>query len=79
MKPKEGRKAQSTMFKEKFLKIGIPEEWVEPLIALGYDSVTKLREVEKHTKLHQDLCGYNKKNKAGLKNPSPDDVKAWLS
>jgi hydrogenase expression/formation protein HypD len=28
-------------------------------------------------KLHQDLCGYNKKNKLGLQNPALDDVKKW--
>ena len=29
-------------------------------------------------KLHQDLCGLNKKYKLGLANPSIDDVKAWI-
>ena len=29
-------------------------------------------------KFHQDLCGANKKNKLGLKNPSQDEVKAWI-
>ena len=30
-------------------------------------------------KLHQDLCGTNKKNKLGLANPSQDEVKGWIS
>jgi lysyl-tRNA synthetase, class II len=64
--------------KEEYLELGIPEEWIDPLKKLGYTTVAKLREVEKHTKLHQDLCGYNKKNKLGLQNPSQDDVKTWL-
>jgi lysyl-tRNA synthetase class 2 len=65
--------------KEDFLELGIPEEWIEPINKLGFTTVARLKEVEKHTKLHQDLCGYNKKNKLGLKNPSQDEVKAWLS
>jgi lysyl-tRNA synthetase class 2 len=64
---------------EKYIEKGIPAEWVEPLKKLGFTTMEKLREVEKHTKLHQDLCGYNKKNKLGLQNPSQDDVKAWLT
>ena len=51
-----------------------------PLKKLGFTTVLQsLKEVEKHMKLHQDLCGYNKKNKLGLQNPSPDEVKAWIS
>jgi lysyl-tRNA synthetase, class II len=64
---------------EKYLALGIPAEWVDPLKKLGYLTIAKLKEVEKHTKLHQDLCGYNKKNKLGLQNPSQDDIKAWLT
>ncbi|HEY6906023.1 MAG TPA: amino acid--tRNA ligase-related protein, partial [Ignavibacteriaceae bacterium] len=64
---------------EKYVALGIPAEWIDPLKKLGYVTVAKLKEVEKHTKLHQDLCGYNKKNKLGLQNPSQDDVKGWLS
>ena len=29
-------------------------------------------------KLHQDLCGINKKYKLELKNPTIDDVTAWI-
>jgi lysyl-tRNA synthetase class 2 len=65
--------------KEEYLGLGIPEAWVEPLKKLGYTTIAKLKEVEKHTKLHQDLCGFNKKNKLGLLNPTQDEVKAWIS
>jgi len=64
---------------EKYIEKGIPAEWIDPLKKLGFTTISKLKEVEKHTKLHQDLCGYNKKNKLGLQNPSQDDVKAWLT
>jgi lysyl-tRNA synthetase class 2 len=64
---------------DKYTEKGIPLEWIDPLKKLGYTTVAKLKEVEKHMKLHQDLCSYNKKNKLGMKNPSPDDVKAWTN
>ena len=63
---------------EKYSALGIPAEWIDPLRKLGFTTINKLREVEKHTKLHQDLCGFNKKNKLGLQNPTQDEVKAWL-
>jgi len=61
-----------------FLELGIPKEWVEPLIALGYDSVEKLKEVEKPGKLANDLNGYKKKNKLDLPGLSPEQVAQWL-
>jgi len=64
--------------KEEFMALGIPEEWIEPIKKMGFTTIAKLKEVEKHTKLHQDICGFNKKNKLGLTNPSQDDVKKWL-
>jgi lysyl-tRNA synthetase class 2 len=63
---------------EKFIEAGIPAEWVEVVQSMGYKTVSALKKVEKHTKLHQDLCGLNKKNKLGLKNPSQDEVAEWL-
>jgi lysyl-tRNA synthetase, class II len=76
MKPE--KKVSSSDPDEKYSEKGIPSEWIEPLKKLGFTTVEKFKEVEKHTKLHQDLCGYNKKNKLGLQNPSQDDVKSWL-
>jgi lysyl-tRNA synthetase, class II len=63
---------------EKYTEKGIPQEWVEPLKKLGFTTIAKLKEVDKHTKLHQDLCGFNKKNKLGLQNPTQEDVKSWI-
>lgn len=63
---------------EKYAEAGIPIEWVEALQKLGYKTVASLKKVEKSTKLHQDLCGFNKKNKLGLKNPSQDEVAEWV-
>jgi lysyl-tRNA synthetase class 2 len=63
---------------EKYMELGIPKEWIEIIQKLGYKKVDQLKEV-KHTKLHQEMCGYNKKNKLGFKNPSQEEVKAWLA
>ncbi len=50
----------------------------EVLHALGYKKVSALKSVEKATKLHQELCGYNKKNKLGFTNPSQEEVARWI-
>jgi len=77
MRP-EAKKADLNSSPEEYHAIGVPEPWVDVLIKMGYNRVEKLAEVEKHTKLHQDLCGYNKKNKLGLTNPAQEEVKNWL-
>jgi len=62
---------------EKYLALGMPKEWADVAISLGYDTVDAMKSV-KSTKLHQELCGYNKKNKLGMNNPTQDDVKSWV-
>lgn len=61
-----------------YIDLGIAQEWVDIIKKLGLTSVSKLKESNPN-KLHQDLCGYNKKNKLGLKNPSKDEVNEWLA
>lgn len=78
MKPEVRRRAQGAEIREAFVSFGIPEEWTEPLISLGYDSVEKLKEVEKSGRLANELNGYNKKNKLGLQGVSPETVALWL-
>jgi len=75
MKPEKIVKTDS---KDDFVAAGIPEEWVEPLFKLGYKTLAKLKSVEKPAKLHQEICGFNKKNKLGLANPSQDEVGQWV-
>lgn len=65
--------------KELFMQAGIPEEWYPVLIRLGYTKVAKIGHIKNPGKLHQELCGYNKKNKLQLQNPSPDDIKNWMN
>jgi lysyl-tRNA synthetase, class II len=77
MKP-EIQKAKSESQKEEYTALGIPDEWVDPLKKLGFTSVAKLKEVMKAAKLANDLNGFNKKNKLGLKGLSPQAVEEWL-
>jgi lysyl-tRNA synthetase, class II len=61
----------------KYTEKGIPKEWAEVIQTLGYTTIAKMQEL-KHTKLHQEVCGYNKKNKLGYTNPSMEDVMSWV-
>ena len=61
---------------EKYTEIGIPEEWVAVIQKMGYITVDSLRKLSAG-KFFNDLCGFNKKNKLGLKAPSQEDVKKW--
>ena len=75
MKPEKKADADGD---EKFVAAGIPEHWVDVVKKMGFKKVDNLKEV-KPGKFFNDLCGYNKKNKLGLDNPSMDDVKQWLA
>ncbi len=61
-----------------FAAAGVPEEWVAPLHKAGVLTVNALGSASSHGKLHQELCGINKKFKLGLNTPSIDDVKGWI-
>lgn len=57
--------------------LGIPAEWVAPLQKAGYLTVDSL-DGANPGKVHQEICGLNKKFKLGLTNPSVDNVAAWI-
>ena len=61
----------------RYTDIGVPEEWVEPLQKAGYTRVKNMKDVNPN-KLHQEVCGLNKKLKLGLNNPTPEEVKSWV-
>ncbi len=63
---------------EKFEALGIPAEWVAVLKKAGYQTVEALKAVENPNKLHQQLCGINKKEKLGMAAPAPEQVKQWI-
>ena len=62
---------------EKYAAAGVPAEWVPVLQKMGFLTVDALKKLSAG-KLFNDLCGYNKKNKLGLKNPTADEVKTWV-
>lgn len=62
---------------EAYAQKGIPADWVPVLQKMGFNTVASLNGVAAG-KLFNDLCGYNKKNKLGLPNPTMDDVKRWV-
>lgn len=61
-----------------YIEIGIPEEWVALLQKAGYLQVKCLAEVNPN-KLHQEICGLNKKFRLDLNNPTPEAVKTWIT
>ena len=79
MRPEESQKSKVESQKEEYIELGIPGEWVNVIKQLGYTTIEKLKEVEKPGKLANDLNGYNKKNKLGLKGLSPEVVGKWLA
>lgn len=62
---------------DKYMAIGIPEEWVPVLQKVGYNEVKSLKNVNPN-KLHQELCEFNKKFKLELNNPALEEVKIWV-
>ena len=60
-----------------YTELGIPTEWVAPLQKAGYLTVDSL-DGANPGKVHQEICGLNKKFKLGLTNPSVDNVAAWI-
>ncbi len=61
----------------KFVEIGIAEEWVPVIQKAGYNLVANMQGVNPQ-KVHMDICGVNKKYKLDLKNPTVDEVAAWI-
>lgn len=74
MRPEKTQKKDSAA---KYTAIGVPEEWVEIIQKVGYLTVESLKEANPN-KLHQELCGLNKKHKLDLQNPANTDVAAWV-
>jgi lysyl-tRNA synthetase class 2 len=75
MKPEKGSQKDSD---EKYIAKGIPAEWIPVLQKMSFVKVEMLQKLSAG-KLFNDLCGFNKKNKLGLKNPTMEEVKQWVS
>ena len=63
---------------DKYVALGISEEWVPALQKAGYLTVDTLKEANAN-KLRQDLCELNKKYKLELQNPTVQEVEAWIA
>lgn len=73
MRPEKKAKKDSN---SKYLELGIPQEWIYVLQKAGYNEVSEFSEVNPN-KLHQEICGLNKKFKLDLNNPSLEEVTTW--
>jgi|APSaa5957512576_1039674.scaffolds.fasta_scaffold03010_3 lysyl-tRNA synthetase, class II len=61
----------------KFMQVGIAKELVPLINKLGILTIDELKTANPN-KLHQEICGLNKKHKLGLVNPKIEEVKLWL-
>ena len=61
----------------RYTELGIPEDWVAVIQKAGYNLVSDMKDVNPQ-KLHQDICGINKKYNLELTNPSVNDVEGWI-
>ena len=75
MRPEKVQKRDS---EEAYTALGIDAEWVPALQKAGYITAASMADAAAG-KLHQELCGLNKKHKLGLKNPSADIVAEWVA
>ncbi len=74
MRPEKVQRRDS---EEAYVALGIPSEWVAPLQKAGIFTIEILAGAT-GGKLHQELCGINKKYKLELKNPTIDQVNEWI-
>ncbi|MBO7417333.1 MAG: lysine--tRNA ligase [Bacteroidaceae bacterium] len=63
---------------EKYVALGISEDWVPVIQKAGYNLISDMKDVNPQ-KLHMDICGVNKKYKLELKNPTVAEVTEWQS
>ena len=71
-------KVQKRDREEAYTEIGVPAEWVAPLQKNGIVTIAMLGAVTSAGKLHQELCGLNKKFKLELTNPTIEEVGTWI-
>jgi len=74
MKPEKAAKKDGP---EKFVEMGIPAEWAEVILKTGILTIDAMKGLNPN-KFHQEICGYNKKNKLGLTNPTKEEVQKWI-
>jgi len=75
MKPEP--KAHKTEDSE-YTNLGISQELIPLIQKAGYLKIEDLKNANPN-KLHQEICGMNKKMKLNINNPTIDQVKEWLT
>lgn len=71
-------KKEEVSTKSEWLAHGVDEEWIPALLKMGYKTVASLSGANPN-KVHQDVCGFRKKNKIDSPAPSKEDVAAWTA
>ena len=61
----------------RFITVGISEEWANAIVKYSSLSVKEIGN-SVNVKLHQQICGINKKNKLNLSNPTIAEVQTWI-
>ena len=74
MRPEKKEQVSS---KAEWMELGIPEVYVPAVLKAGFKLVGELKEANPN-KLHQEVCGYRKKNKIDSPAPSKEDVQSWI-
>lgn len=64
--------------KTEWLEAGVPEVWIQAIIKAGIKTIDQLKEANGN-KLHQEICGFRKKNKIEVDAPSKEDVAGWIN
>lgn len=61
----------------RFIELGMSEEWAQAIVK---HSSLSIKDIASNidAKLHQQLCGINKKHKLSLPNPTLADVQVWI-
>ena len=63
---------------ELFISKGVPSDWVPVIQKSGFPTIEAMQ-ASSANKLHQILCGANKKFKLGFQNPTLEEVQKWIS
>jgi lysyl-tRNA synthetase class 2 len=64
---------------EDYKAVGVREDLIQVVMKLGYLTIEELKKANAN-KLHNDVCGMRKKMKLeNVKNPTPEEVAAWLA
>jgi len=75
MRPEKTIKKDSA---NKYMELGISEDWVPVIQKAGYNMVEDMKGVNPQ-KLHMEICGVNKKYKLELSSPTVNDVAEWIN